>query len=103
MFFETKGPETLAGLKGQPWIGGSQEDIVDSTWAASAHLLSRRHDSVGLWLEADVAIPAEYILQIIFWEINDNLEAKLANYIRRVQSQEVVAALCGVILIPVLQ
>ena len=71
---------------------GSQEDIVDSTLkAASAHLLSRRHDN-GHWayeLEADVTIPAEYILLNHFLgEINDNLEAKLANYIRRIQSQD---------------
>ena len=84
----------MAGLRGnQPMeFAGSQEEIIDRTvQAASAHLLSRRHGN-GHWayeLEADVTIPAEYILLNHFLgEINDNLEAKLANYIRRIQSQD---------------
>ncbi len=72
--------------------GGSQEEILDRTLqAASKRLLSRRHSN-GHWayeLEADVTIPAEYILLNHFLgEINDDLEAKLANYIRRVQSRD---------------
>ena len=51
-----------------------------------------RRRSDGHWayeLEADVTIPAEYILLNHFLgEINNDLEAKLANYIRRIQSQD---------------
>jgi squalene-hopene/tetraprenyl-beta-curcumene cyclase len=46
----------------------------------------------GHWafpLEADVTIPAEYILlNHYLGEINDEIEGKLANYIRRIQSND---------------
>ncbi len=71
---------------------GYEEAILDRTLqAASAHLLSQRH-SDGHWayeLEADVTIPAEYVLLNHFLgEVDDHLEPKLANYIRRTQSHD---------------
>ena len=84
----------MAGLRGNQSMesDGSQEDILDRTLqAASKRLLSRRH-SDGHWayeLEADVTISAEYIiLNHFLGEIDDDLEAKLANYIRRIQSHD---------------
>ena len=84
----------MAKLKGNKSMdsSGPKEEILDRTLqAASAHLLSRRN-SDGHWayeLEADVTIPAEYILLNHFLgEIDDDLEPKLANYIRRIQSHD---------------
>jgi len=59
--------------------------------AASNRLLSRQH-SDGHWayeLEADVTIPAEYVLLNHFLgEIDDDVEQKIGNYIRRTQSRD---------------
>jgi squalene-hopene/tetraprenyl-beta-curcumene cyclase len=58
----------------------------------AAHALSRKQKPDGHWvfeLEADATIPSEYILlQHYLGEIDDELNVKLARYLRRTQSEE---------------
>ena len=64
------------------------DDVIDR---ASTHLVSEQADD-GHWsyeLEADVTIPAEYvILNHFLGEIDDATEQKLARYIRRIQGSD---------------
>ena len=66
----------------------SLEDVIQR---AQSRLLDIQFAD-GHWafpLEADVTIPAEYILlNHYLGEIDDELEAKLANYIRRIQGKD---------------
>ena len=72
-------------------INREERAIDNMLQTASEHLLKRRKAD-GHWayeLEADVTISAEYILLNHFLgEINDKLELKLANYIRRIQNDD---------------
>ena len=65
-------------------------DGLDATISEAAGWLKGRQASDGHWafeLEADVTIPAEYILlNHYLGEIDDALEAKLATYIRGIQA-----------------
>ena len=65
--------------------------LNETLQTASKRLLSQQR-SDGHWayeLEADVTIPAEYILLNHFLgDIQDETEQKCANYIRRIQSRD---------------
>jgi squalene-hopene/tetraprenyl-beta-curcumene cyclase len=70
--------------------GLPESDLNAAIRASRKNLLAARK-SDGHWayeLEADVTIPAEYIiLNHFLGEIDDEVEAKLANYIRRTQER----------------
>ncbi len=73
----------------RPLDDGRLDDRIDDTIAeAKAWLADRQHDD-GHWafeLEADATIPAEYImLNHYLDEIDDEVEGKLANYLRAIQ------------------
>lgn len=70
----------------------SDPSLVDQTISEALADLERMQGDDGHWvfeLEADVTIPAEYIFLNHFLDtIDDEVEQKLANYIRRQQSAE---------------
>jgi len=73
----------------QPADDGRLDDRIDATInEATAWLAGRQRDD-GHWafeLEADATIPAEYImLNHYLDEIDDEVEGKLANYLRAIQ------------------
>ncbi len=71
-------------------IAGQKISLDEVVQRAQSRLLSSQAED-GHWafpLEADVTITAEYILlNHYLGEINDEVEAKLANYIRRIQGE----------------
>lgn len=64
---------------------------LDAVIAEASTWLARRQSDDGHWvfeLEADATIPAEYILLNHFLgDIDDTVEGKLANYLRRIQGE----------------
>ncbi len=66
-------------------------DLNKAISKAQAHLLSLQ-DKEGYWvfeLEADCTIPSEYILMMHYLgEIDEPLQAKIANYLRSRQSED---------------
>jgi len=64
---------------------------LDAVITEAAAWLARRQSDDGHWvfeLEADATIPAEYILLNHFLgDIDDTIERKLANYLRRIQGE----------------
>jgi squalene-hopene/tetraprenyl-beta-curcumene cyclase len=71
--------------------GASGDRLVQAIAAARARILDRQHAD-GYWqyeLEADCTIPAEYILMLHYLGESDRLlESRLAEYLRRQQSQD---------------
>ncbi|MDP7600414.1 MAG: prenyltransferase/squalene oxidase repeat-containing protein, partial [Rhodospirillales bacterium] len=69
---------------------GQHSTLDEVIQRAETRLLDCQSEN-GHWafpLEADVTIPAEYILlNHYLGEINDEVETKLANYIRRIQGE----------------
>jgi len=65
--------------------------VLDAVIAEASTWLARRQSDDGHWvfeLEADATIPAEYILLNHFLgDIDETVEGKLANYLRRIQSE----------------
>ena len=73
-------------------LDGADDEALNDALRAATDALLRDQAPDGHWcyeLEADVTIPAEYILMMHFMdEIDSSLEARLATYIRRVQNSE---------------
>ncbi|HEC90273.1 MAG TPA: squalene--hopene cyclase, partial [Alphaproteobacteria bacterium] len=73
----------------QPVDDGRLDDRIDDTIAEARAWLAGRQCDDGHWafeLEADATIPAEYImLNHYLDEIDDEVEGKLANYLRAIQ------------------
>lgn len=69
----------------------SEEDALDRVISEATAWLLQRQNADGHWvfeLEADATIPAEYImLNHHLDEIDDAVEAKLANYLRAIQGE----------------
>ena len=68
------------------------QSSLDAAIALAGAKLLRLQNKQGYWvfeLEADCTISAEYILMMHFMdEINAELQAKIANYLRRQQSPD---------------
>lgn len=73
-------------------VSGDASDVLDAAIGQAQGALLSLQAQEGYWcwpLEADCTIPAEYILMMHFMdEIDRPLEAKLARYIRRRQTEE---------------
>lgn len=69
----------------------TRTEVLDRTISEAADWLLSRQNADGHWvfeLEADATIPAEYImLNHYLDEIDDAVEAKLANYLRAIQGK----------------
>src|SRR5512136_734165 len=72
-------------------LGTLQSPLDSAIERAKDHLL-RLQSQEGYWvfeLEADCTIPAEYILMMHYMdEIDEALQGKIANYLRRQQSED---------------
>jgi len=79
---------TIAGLD-SAFLGSFQTPLDDAIARAKAKLLNLQHQE-GYWvfeLEADCTIPSEYILMMHYMdEIDTELQAKIANFLRAHQS-----------------
>lgn len=70
-------------------VRASEDQLLDGTIEEASQWLSAQQNADGHWafeLEADATIPAEYIfLNHFLGDINDNVERKLAVYLRSIQ------------------
>ena len=73
-------------------IGDSIDDALDQTIAEAATWLAEQQAEDGHWvfeLYADATMPSEYIfLNHYLGEINDDIEHKIARYLRRTQGKD---------------
>ncbi len=89
--FRISNMTTASPLAAPPESPAGTRTLAEAAEAA-AHALRQQQNTDGSWsfeLEADCTIPSEYILMMHFMdEIDTDLERRLANYVRRRQSDD---------------
>ncbi len=92
MFEETKLDINSSETHNSPNIMNDEGSKIDASIYKAQERLKSLQDQDGYWvfeLEADCTIPAEYIMMMHYLDdINEELQSKMANFLRSKQSEE---------------
>ncbi len=92
MFEETKLDINSSETHNSPNIMNDEGSKIDASIYKAQERLKSLQDKDGYWvfeLEADCTIPAEYIMMMHYLDdINEELQSKMANFLRSKQSEE---------------